>query len=195
MIKIAIIDEQKSQIELFQLLVNEYFANEIEVVCSFTNPNDAYKLIKNYSIDILFCNADLPEINGLELLDLLTPYSFKVIMLSHNETYALGALKRHVFDYLIHPINVLAISESIKKYKEVSKISYKSAFIQDTFEDKLIVNGHEKVVVISIKEIIRLEASGAYTTIFYETDKSLTSSKPIKFFEQILEKKGFHKIQ
>lgn len=194
MIKIAIIDDQKPQIELFQALVNDFFSNEIEVLCTYTSPKDAFKTLKNNSIDILFCDIDMPEINGLELLDLIAPYKFKVIMLTGHDTYALSAIKHHVFDYLLKPINVLAISESIKKYNDSLNNTPKNTTIQDAFDDKLIVNGHEKVVVMATKDIVRFEASGAYTTIFYEGNKSVITSKPIGFYEQQLESKGFYKI-
>lgn len=193
MIKIALIDDSSDQIELFETIVKTFFDNEIKIVGSFTEASDLVQFLKTNEIDVLFSDVEMPNINGIELLELLEPFAFKVVMLTGYEKYAFPAIKKNVFDYFIKPINVKVIKDFIIKFKS-EKIKELNNPISNNEENILMVNSHEKLVVIKFEDIVRLEAQGAYTCIIYDKNKSILSSKAIGFYEDILNNKGFYKI-
>lgn len=194
MIKIALIDDDQKQINLFVNIVKEFFFNEIEIICTFNSPTEAYEKLKKHDFDILFCDVDMPVINGIALLELLSPYTFKVVMLTGHEKYAIQAIKHQVMDYIIKPPSFNNIAESIKKYKTTNSKNIPEPKSNLNLDNNLIINSHEKTVVMSFDDIVRFEASGAYTIVTYNNNKSIISSKPIKFYEQATENRGFLKI-
>jgi two-component system LytT family response regulator len=64
---------------------------------------------------------------------------------------------------------------------------------QDTNQVKLLIRSHQKVVIISSNQIIALSATGTYTNIVLVSGKSLTMSKPLKYYEKQLQGANFYR--
>jgi len=98
----------------------------------------------------------------------------------------LQAIKNKAFDYLLKPIDeddfkkcVVKIHEAEKKIKEKNGSASVPALIEVLVRDGIIF--------VKQKDIIRLEASGSYTTFYLEGMVKHFVSKTIKEFETMLD--------
>jgi len=64
---------------------------------------------------------------------------------------------------------------------------------RDIDQVKLLIRSQQKVVVISSNQILALNAAGPYTNIVLTSGRSLTISKPLKYYERQLQGANFYR--
>ncbi len=93
----------------------------VEIMASCGNINDAKKLILEHKPDLLFLDVELSDTTGFELLKSLDNHAFDVIFTTAYGQYALQAIKASALDYLLKPINMADLTESISKHLQKKK--------------------------------------------------------------------------
>ncbi len=83
---------------------------------------EAMEIIKNYNIDLVICDIEMPGLNGLQLLEKINqeaPDTLTILLTGHAKfDYAQLALKRGCFDYLLKPIDHKKIEDTVVKALE-----------------------------------------------------------------------------
>lgn len=191
-LKTIIIDDSKAILETMSLMLNDYFNDDIEIIATYSSPEHGLKGIIDLEPDLVFLDVEMPEMDGILLTTLLPQHSkSKVIIISGNEKYALDAIKHAVFDYIVKPISLLELKRTIDKFKIYKQNS--SVNQHDISDNLLIVNRQDKAVFIDLNAVIKIEANGACSEIFYE-NKKIGSTKSFKHYENILPAQLFVKV-
>jgi DNA-binding LytR/AlgR family response regulator len=75
----------------------------LELVAECSSAIEAYQLLKNIEVDIIFLDVEMPEMSGLDLLKTLkkTP---QIIVVTGNKNYAVEAFDYDVTDFLVKPV-------------------------------------------------------------------------------------------
>lgn len=110
MLKIAICDDNATQLEILQELLYDYdtvslYKVEVE---SFTDGESLLKAIKeNGSYDIYILDVVMPEINGLELAKKIREKDElgKIVFLSSETSFVFKAFSVSASGYLVKPVN------------------------------------------------------------------------------------------
>lgn len=166
MIKAIIIDDDEITCEL----ISSYLSKNEGVILDrvFTNPIGAVSYIKENDIDLVFLDIEMPNINGIEFIQLTQKESISFILVSSHEKYAVKGFELDVIDYLQKPVSFSRLLESVEKYKKRNKntvrlVEEKSEFI---FLKK---NG----VLMKFKkdEIEFIKALGDYASVHIGKDK------------------------
>jgi two-component system, LytTR family, response regulator len=194
MIKAAIIDDELFCVEVIETLLEQNFPN-VKVVKAFTNPLEAIEEISMLDLDILFCDIAMPEINGFEVLDILMPFSFKVVFTTAYENHAIKALKYGAIDYLLKPISAEDLKECMLKVfpSVISDRKLRENIIGPKFK-KICINNLEGLIFQPIHEILYCESDNSYTTFYISNGKKILASKTMKEYESILVHHGFYRI-
>src|SRR5690606_13508737 len=117
MIKAVIVDDEPKAIQsLIWELSN--FSNEIEVIKSFSNPEEAIVYLDNNELDCLFLDIQMPTMDGFQFLEKLMNKDFAVVITTAYNEFAIKALKHEAIDYLLKPIDSDDLEETIKKVKK-----------------------------------------------------------------------------
>ena len=191
--KVLIVEDEINAQKVLKFLIKEFFF-DIDIVGTATGITEAKKLIKQHQPDLVFLDVRLEDGTGIELLQQLDNINFQIIFTTAYDNYAIQAIKFNASDYLLKPIDPGELKEAILKIK--SKIQKeKNNFSKKILETKknnftITVKTSDKTFFISIKNIIRLEADGAYTTII-TPDQTIIASKNLKIFEKALPKNLF----
>ncbi|NQY37790.1 MAG: response regulator transcription factor [Alteromonadaceae bacterium] len=111
-------DEPLARVELCRLLS---MFEDIEVVAQAVDAPDALAKIKQHQIDLVFLDINMPEINGLELAELLQEHNCSIIFCTAYDNHALEAFSLNALDYLTKPVNVKRLSQSLQKYRKLHK--------------------------------------------------------------------------
>jgi two-component system LytT family response regulator len=125
-----------------------------------------------------------------------------VIFTTAYDHYALKAFKFSAIDYLLKPIDIEELKAAVRKASTTTshdedkyKIQNLLSNLKNPNEDPvLLVSTLEAVEFIRIKDIIRCEASGAYTQLYLRDRKPVMVSKIIKDFEFLLQDYGFYRV-
>ena len=155
--EVIIIDDHKIFGEGFCSLLEN---NNFRVKRVFQSPKKALYFLDRNLVDIIFCDINMPEINGIELIKKIkkTNSSCKVIMISMytQKNIIKKALKNNADGYLTKNCSI----EDIKKVISNSYLTHKKIEVQavekninnDEFSIKFSLTNREKEI---IKEILK----------------------------------------
>lgn len=124
--KVIIIDDMLYARNMLVRILKEH--DEIEFIRTFSEPMSAFEYIKENSVDLIFLDIEMPEINGIELIsefDKLADPPMTVFVTGYA-SYAINAWKTMAIGYILKPFNKEDIAQVIEKYKLLKGIKQKS---------------------------------------------------------------------
>ncbi|MBC3846031.1 response regulator transcription factor [Winogradskyella echinorum] len=201
MLKAVIVDDEPKAIQgLIWELSN--FSNEIEVIASFTNPDDALKFLDSNTPDCLFLDVQMPTIGGFQFLEQLKSIDFAVVITTAYDEYAIKALKHEAIDYLLKPIDSDDLKDTIakiKKHGERTINSMKFERMLSNFNSKfdkkrITINTDGKLLFLDVDDIVYVESDGNYSTLFLQDQKKIVVTKKLKEVDAILPEHYFFRI-
>lgn len=166
---------------------------EIEIFGETGFVKEAVKLIRYHQPSIVFMDIELEDGESFEILKQLENITFKIIFTTAYNQFAVKAFKYSTVDYLLKPIDPLELKVAINKAIATVNFEKKHTELLEVLQNNLNKSAPSIVLktatyqhVILLKDIIRLEADGAYTT-FITIEKKIIMSKNLKFYQDVLE--------
>ena len=96
----------------------------------------ALDVLSSHNIDLLVSDILMPDMNGLEMLKIVRsryPSTHCVLLSAHSKfEYARDALRLGVENYLLKPIDVVELRETV--YRTVKNIDYTNAISHDLYD-------------------------------------------------------------
>ena len=198
-IRAVIIDDEEAAIVSIKLILKD-FCQSVEVVGSAQTPKEGIQIIYQTNPNLVFLDIDMPQMNGFEMLKSIPDRSFEVIFITAYNQYALDAFKVNAVDYILKPISIPDLINSISRFqKRFASASY-------TIEDhskllntvapkfkKVAISSLDGIDYVDPEEIVYLEAEGAYTQIV-TVDAKFTTPKTLKDFSEFSALASFFRI-
>ncbi|MFN0201635.1 MAG: LytR/AlgR family response regulator transcription factor [Bacteroidia bacterium] len=194
MLKIIITDDEIAACELLEMMILRKFPTmQILAVCH--DVITTVQAIQEYQPDVVFMDIQMPNHSGLELFDFLPktdPIGFEIVFVTAHSDYAIQAFRLSAIDYLVKPLDILQLEETLNRLIHANK--NKNLLKQiEMMKQNLLTKQSEQICVptaegkffFSLQEIMYFEADGAYTHI-HSTQKKLLVAKNLKFFEDLL---------
>jgi DNA-binding LytR/AlgR family response regulator len=92
----------------------------LNIVATFDNGLDTLNYLKSNTVDLLFLDVQMDDLNGIQLLQVLGNKP-KIILTTAYDQYALKAFDLEVSDYLLKPISFERFVKSVEKiYRELN---------------------------------------------------------------------------
>ncbi len=164
---------------------------------------EAIRLIKKQSPDILLLDITMPDGTGFDLLRQLPEKKFEVIFITAHDKFAIEAFKFSAIDYLLKPIAFPELKEALQKVGDRIDAKYfRSHWLalahnlqgKNVSDKRLAVATGNGYIFKDIKEITRMESHGSYTHFYFVNDKKLVSSHTLGYYEEILPAENFCRI-
>jgi DNA-binding LytR/AlgR family response regulator len=160
--KFLIVDDSKvARITLRKLLEK---VGNINIVGECEDAPTAKSFIEKNDIDILFLDVEMPGMNGLELLRVLTQRPL-TILTTAKPGYAVEAFELNVVDYLVKPFDLSRIMISIERARELFN-NQDSQLSNDFSSEFLFIKDSKTIRKIKYDEILWIEAKGDYAKIY-----------------------------
>lgn len=202
MIRAIIIDDEPKSIKMLQWMLDKH-CQEVEVVASFTNPEEALAKVNQLEPRLVFLDIEMPQMSGFDLLEKLKPFSFDVLFTTSYNQFAIKAFKFSAVDYLLKPIDADDLRQAISRYMEhhnTAEVSEKVdalltnlKLIQNPAFTRIAVSTQESTSFIPVNDIIRCESDGNYTHVITTTKQHLVS-KTLKEFDEMLSGRHFYRV-
>ncbi len=90
----------------------------IQLEGTFTNPLEAISVIKEKKIDLIFCDIEMPQINGIDFITSLDNIPMFIFTTAYSQ-YAVEGFNLNAIDYLVKPIPYNRFIKAISRAKEV----------------------------------------------------------------------------
>ena len=195
MIKAIIVDDEKDARDSIQLIVSQFYNDDVEIVASLSSVKDAVKAINSLKPELVFLDIEMPNENGLQLFEYFgESIDFDVVFITAYQKYALTAFRYAALDYLLKPVDYQQLGETIQRFKRktrnYSKVKIET-FINNLSNDLEInkkvmfptKNGYQ---IIKINNILFCKAEINYSTIYTLDNSSVTIVSTLKNLEEVL---------
>ena len=166
---LVIDDERLARKELIKLL--EDFP-EVEILGEAANADEAFELINSLNPDLLFLDIQMPGKTGFELLEMLDSVP-KVIFTTAYDEYALKAFEVNALDYLLKPIQLDRLNETITKLEPPQQEVTEEKEPKLGLKDQVFVKDGDKCWFVSLKDIRYFESDGNYIKVFFDNFKPM----------------------
>lgn len=188
----------------------EYLANFLKEHCpairlqGIANDIGAGKaLITEMTPDVIFLDVALLSENSVDLLDQSSRHQYKLIFTVNpiNDQSAPVDIPYRASDFLRKPFSEIDILKCIhkiqKKSNEEALYDRMETLFRETFtkrQSKITIPTSEGLSVISIADIVRLEADRSYCSVIQSDGERLMVSKTLKEISQSLPTEDFFRI-
>lgn len=200
--KVLIIDnEEPIRTELKNLITT--YCPIIESIDEANGVAAGIKAISNGNPDIVFLDVEMDDGTGIDLVKQLNGIiTFQLIFITAHNKYAVDAFKLSAIDFLLKPIDSTELIESVNRAEKNIKtqsLDRQLQILQESLGDlknydkKIALKDSDSIYFIKVSDIIRCEASGAYTVFHIQNHKDILMSKGIKEFEDLLHNFGFYR--
>ena len=202
MIKTVIVeDELKSRDMLAAMIIK--ITPELDIVGLAGNVSEAEKLIRELKPELVFLDISMPDGSGFDLLEKVSGQKFELIFATASDQHAIRAIKFSACDYLLKPIDMdelkLAVEKVVQKKQSVPNMENLQFLIQhlrradDNFQKITLPTGNAYEIV-NVKDIVRCEADGSYTTFYLSDKRKLMISAGLKHYEELLPENDFIRV-
>jgi DNA-binding NarL/FixJ family response regulator len=116
-IKIVLVDNESRSLNRLKMLLSNF--PDIEILEQTTDAKHGLDYILNKEPDLAFLDIEMPEITGLEMADALHKHGSqtKIVFFTAYDHYAIPAIKKNAFDYVLKPVSIDELKETIQRYK------------------------------------------------------------------------------
>lgn len=161
MLKIAVCDDNQEFTNYFEEIIEEIYPNNQFSIDVFNSPIRLANVMKENNYDIFFLDVEMPEMNGVDLAKQIRKFdntSFIIYLTSYSQ-YMKDVFKVNTFDYLLKPINMQELANTIERIKKI---------VNTNFAYFKYHKGYD-IYRIPFNDIIYLEKNGRYTLLHSKT--------------------------
>lgn len=200
-IKAILIDDELNSLQNLQQKL-EGFCPDVSIVAITQKPEEGLLLIKQHQPDVVFLDIEMPRMSGFRMLEELGEYDFDIIFTTAYNHYSIDAIRISAFDYLVKPIGIEDLQQAVerlsktlnKQTKEKIDILKKTLSDNRSQDDKIAISTSEGIEFIPIKNIIHIESKSNYSKIHLTENKTITVTKILKDFEEMLIPYNFYRV-
>jgi len=198
-IKAIIVDDEQEGIHALEYMLKQHCPH-VEILKTYQSSVKALKGIRALQPDLLFLDIKMPNINGLELLDILGTNAYNAIFVTAYDEYMLQALRLNALDYLKKPVDELELKQAIERVEPNNKIKPDQIakaleHVEQGFEinqnTPFGVKEGNRIRFVKISDIVYCKSDGNFTHVFLKDGDQIFSSYSLGTMEDKLPEKYF----
>ncbi|MDB5253656.1 MAG: transcriptional regulator [Flaviaesturariibacter sp.] len=187
--KCLIVDDNKMARMAMKQLVGQ--VRDLELVKECEDAMEAYHLINEQQIDLIFLDIEMPGMTGLELTKNLGHKSPLIIFTTAKKDYAVEAFELNVVDYLIKPVSPARFLQAVERANETQASNKEEVKVEE--QEFVFVKDNGILKRINVDDIMYLEAMGDYVKVhtpqkfhvLHATLKSIEEKLPASKFIRV----------
>jgi two-component system LytT family response regulator len=171
-INCLIIDDEPAAIEVLTDFVVK--TPSLTLINSFRDPIQALSYLNQNKIDLIFLDINMPELNGMEFVKVLTNPPLIIFTTAYSE-YALESYEKDALDYLLKPITFERFLIAVNKaQRSIGNANSEETHTISPQKDQEIIylKSGPKTHRIILNDVRYMEKDGHYIT-FYLSDKKI----------------------
>jgi DNA-binding LytR/AlgR family response regulator len=150
--------------------------NRIQLIKTFTKPNEALKYLRKFPVDLLFLDVQMPSLSGLKLYKAIEQVSMVIFTTAYSE-YAVEGFNLNAIDYLLKPFTYERFAQAVNKAKEFHAFTHKSKMAAQEY---LFIRVDYSLAKINIADILFIEGLDDYLQIHLADHKKIVPRMTMK---------------
>lgn len=200
MLKAIIIDDEPIARQTVRTLVKENCPN-VRIVEEAEGVLSGIKAINKQRPDLIFLDVQMKDGDGFDLLDQFPNPDFRIIFTTAYDQFATRAFEYNAVHYLSKPIDPDDLVKAVRKVSRKKELSFEARKLANLLEsmrterlDRIALTTSEGLVFLKLKDIIRLESSGNYSTFYTLNKEKIMVSRTLKEFDDLLPEGMFFRV-
>jgi two-component system LytT family response regulator len=201
--RVIIVEDEARSREFLHDVLTEHCPT-LKVVGLAANVEEAIAAIHALKPDLIFLDIELQTGTGFDVLEGTRDVQPAVIFTTAYDHYAIKAIKFSAVDYLLKPIDVDDLKSAVARVAQQQErressqtldvLMHNLKQLRSNDNPTITLSVAEGIEFIPLREIIRLEAAGAYTNFFLKGGKKMMVSKNLKEYEMMLSEHNFMRV-
>ncbi len=139
----------------------------LDLKATFTDAFEAIPYLQQNKIDLLFLDIKMPDISGIEFINILQKVPMVVFTTAYSE-YAVKGFELDAIDYLLKPFSLARFTKACNKALEINQLNK-----ENVPEYVFLKTGYEEEKVF-FDDILYIEAEGNYMSFILKNKKLLS---------------------
>jgi len=195
-----LVDDMPQALEMLQKDISNNHPI-IKIIGTANSVVSAAKILQKNQPDILFLDIMLGDGTGFDILEIIPNLTSKIIFVTASDEFAIRAFKFAAIDYILKPYSDEELKNAIEKAihqvqpkNEQLSVLQESISAPNQLPKKISLHTLDKIVVVSLDEIIRCQSDNNYTTFYFENGTKLMVTKTLKFYADLLKDNSFLRV-
>ena len=145
----------------------------LELVGSCTSGDEAIRLARELSPDLLVLDIRMPGASGLDVVAALDPEARPLVVFATAfDDHAVEAFELHAVDYLLKPFDDMRFNRALLRARERRQTegpapgrARREALLEERGEERLVIQREGARVMVPFEEILWVEAADQYVKI------------------------------
>jgi two-component system LytT family response regulator len=194
MIRACIIDDEENSRLALRKLLNKY-CTSVEIVSEDGDIDAAFASIVQHKPHLLFLDVAMPGGSGFDLLKKFTLIDFEVVFVTAYDHYALQAIRISALDYLLKPLNIDDLRNTITRVQgkvsrsnaaEQIRVLLDNLVTRNPSSSRIALPSQKGFEFVDMNEIIRIEADGSYTRVVLTNGRKILTTQHLNEYERML---------
>ena len=183
MIRVLAIDDEPLALQQLAAYIKKI--PFLELVSECQSAIEAKDILNNDNIDAIFCDINMPDLNGMDFVKSLSTPPLIVFTTAYSE-YAVEGFKVDAVDYLLKPFGLDDFKRAANRLQERLEVRQEPV-IATPEDDSIFVKTDYRVVKIAISDIRYIEGMSEYLKIHLESQpKPIVTLLSMKKMEEFL---------
>jgi DNA-binding LytR/AlgR family response regulator len=171
MITCVVLDDEQYSIDVMLHHIKQ--TSFLKLAGTSTHPSEALNMLNEMEVDLLFCDIQMPNVSGLEIVKAINGKCRVILTTAHSE-FALQGYELNVVDYLLKPVAYARFLDAVNKVNAL-KYNVSPVTSQKNADDFIFVKTGIKGQVrrINLPEIEYIESMKNYVSIHHGGKKTL----------------------
>ena len=169
MIRCMAIDDEPLALQQIVAYIGKVPYLELAAQCQ--SALEARQFLENDSVDAIFCDINMPDLNGMDFVKSLAVPPLIVFTTAYAE-YAVEGFKVDAVDYLLKPFGLQDFQRAAERLH--SRCGMQEISHEEISDDTIFLKTEYRIVKVSIASIRYVEAMSEYLKVYIDGE-----SKPI----------------
>jgi two-component system LytT family response regulator len=205
-IKVLVVDDEP----LARILIIELLKDfpEFQLIGECSNGTEALKAVKENLPDLVFLDVQMPEMDGLTLLEKIQKEHLpEIIFVTAYDQFAIRAFDFHAVDYLLKPFSKERFEKALSRVKErlsnhstINLAHRQISSLLENYQNKsaplkrLFIKDKGKIILLEPETIDWIEADDKYLRLHTASGKSYLLRQTLNALEAELDAQAFARI-
>lgn len=167
--------------------------SNINIIASCNSCIEAFNIISNHTIDLVFLDINMPEISGISFAKSINK-NIKIIFTTAYREYAVEGFELQAVDYLLKPISFERLLKAVNTYFEVYNNNQEITSNNTETINFMFVRSDRRMQKIAFNEIVYIESYSDYIKIHLADKTTVVTRETISAVEAKLPKRDFIRI-
>jgi DNA-binding LytR/AlgR family response regulator len=176
-IRSLIVDDEPLSQEIIETYIKDLPVIELVKTCN--NALEALEALKQYDIQLIFLDINMPMLSGINMVKTLTAPP-AIIFTSAYAEFAIDGFDLDAIDYLVKPFSFERFLKAINKVRDkLSKQTHREP-------DFIVIKADKKLYKLDFADISYFNSVGDYVKVFTKQGKVIITNETLRNIEMNL---------